>query len=266
MPRDDGPLLQARRRRLRIAHVKLPRLTKDASVTRILLIFCVALLGACVSQPVSRPVTEGAAQAVDAGDSMRFEPEIVAFEQADSVVRRRPGSVVFVGSSSIRLWDSIPDDFPGIATINRGFGGSRVRDSTYFADRIVTPYHPKAIVFYAGDNDLMEGRTPRQVRDDFAAFVAKVREQAPKASIGFIAIKPSPSRADLLPRIREANTLVREYAQQAPGVDYLDVYLPMLDAQGQPRAELFVEDQLHMNASGYAIWTGVVRPWLTGLQ
>jgi len=230
-------------------------------VIRILLIACLALLGACVwhtpapDAPVAVP-----------SDSVRWEPDIAAFEQADSVVRRRPGGVVFVGSSSIRLWDSMADDFPGVATINRGFGGSRVRDSAYYADRIVTPYSPSAIVFYAGDNDLFEGRTLTQVRDDFAAFVGKVHDRLPKARIAFVSIKPSPSRATLLPQIREANALVREFAQQTDGVDYLDVFLPMLDAQGQPREELFVADRLHMNASGYAIWAAVVRPWLAAAQ
>lgn len=232
-------------------------------MTRIALILCVALLGACASH---KPIDSVPSAAVPVADSSQWEADIVAFEQADSVVRRRPGGVVFVGSSSIRMWETMPDDFPGVATINRGFGGSRVRDSTYYADRIVTPYQPRAVVFYAGDNDLQEGRTPQQVRDDFAAFVEKVHAQLPNVTIGFVAIKPSPSRAATLPQIREANALVREYAQKAPGVDYLDVYLPMLDAQGQPRAELFVEDRLHMNASGYAIWAGVVRPWLAGLQ
>ena len=228
---------------------------------RILLIACLALLGACVSHS---SVPDAPAAAVS--DSLQWEPDIAAFEQADSVVRRRPGGVVFVGSSSIRLWDSMADDFPEVATINRGFGGSRVRDSTYYADRIVTPYQPSAIVFYAGDNDLFEGRTPKQVRDDFAAFVDKVREQLPTTRIAFVSIKPSPSRAQLLPQTREANALVRDFANDAPNVDYLDVFLPMLDSQGQPREELFVADRLHMNASGYAIWAGVVRPWLAAAE
>jgi len=228
-------------------------------VTRILLIACLALLGACVSHS---PASDAPVAPAAINDSVQWEPDIAAFEQADSVVRRRPGGVVFVGSSSIRLWDSMADDFPGMATINRGFGGSRVRDSTYYADRIVTPYQPSAIVFYAGDNDLFEGRTPQQVRDDFVAFVDKVRDGLPNARIAFVSIKPSPSRAELLPQIRETNALVRDFAKDAPNVDYLDVFLPMLDAQGEPREELFVADRLHMNASGYAIWAGVVRPWL----
>jgi len=230
-------------------------------VIRILLVSCLALLSACVSHTAAPD-----APAAAVNDSVQFEPDIATFEQADSVVRRRPGGVVFVGSSSIRLWESMGDDFPGVATINRGFGGSRVRDSTYYADRIVTPYQPSAIVFYAGDNDLFEGRTPKQVRDDFAAFVDKVREQLPTTRIAFVSIKPSPSRAQLLPQTREANALVRDFANDAPNVDYLDVFLPMLDSQGQPREELFVADRLHMNASGYAIWAGVVRPWLAAAE
>lgn len=227
---------------------------------RSVLLLSLMLLGACSSL---QPQVDAPAAVVS--DSTKWEPDIVAFEQQDAVVRRMPGGIVFVGSSSIRLWESLHEDFPGVPIINRGFGGSRVRDSTWYADRIVTPYQPRAIVFYAGDNDLFEGRTPQQVRDDFEAFVDKVRASLPEVRIAFIAIKPSPSRATLLPRVREANALVREYAKGVGGVDYLDVFLPMLDAQGHPRPELFVEDQLHLNRSGYAIWAGVVRPWLAGL-
>jgi len=237
---------------------------------RILLPLLLVLLGACASTaPTPEAVTTAAAAPAAAAsatesatDSSRWELDIQAFEREDAVVRRRAGSVVFVGSSSIRYWQSLDTDFPGVASINRGFGGSRVYDSLYYADRIVAPYQPRAVVFYAGDNDLSEGRTPLQVRDDFAAFVERVRAAAPQARIGFISIKPSPSRAALLPQVREANALVRAYAQQAKGVDYLDVYTPMLQASGAPRPELFLDDALHMNRSGYEIWTDVVGAWL----
>lgn len=238
------------------------RIHKERPVIRILLLSCLVFLGACATHSPSASSADVAPPA--AADSTRFEADIAAFEQSDALVRRMPGSVVFVGSSSIRLWDSLYDDFPGVALINRGFGGSRVRDSTYYADRIVTPYQPRAVVFYAGDNDLFEGRTPKQVSDDFAAFVERVREAQPGLPIAFIAIKPSPARVALLPKVREANARIRAFAKDHD-VAYLDVYLPMLDAQGQPREELFVADGLHMNASGYAIWTGLVRPWLSGL-
>lgn len=197
-------------------------------------------------------------------DWARFEPDIAAFEAEDSRVRRMPGAVVFVGSSSFRLWTTLHEDLPGVVAINRGYGGSRVYDSVHYADRIVTPYQPRAVVFYAGDNDLQEGRTPRQVAQDFATFVARVRTAQPKLPIGFVSIKPSPVRAHLLPQVREANVLIREYAA-AHQVAYLDVYTPMLDAQGLPREELFVADRLHMNEKGYAIWARVIGPWLHGL-
>lgn len=219
------------------------------------------LLASCAGVPAAAPAPGSPA----AGDSTMWEADIAAFERADRSIRHAPGAVVFVGSSSIRMWDTLAADFPGVPIINRGFGGSRVRDSTWYADRIVTRYRPGAVAFYAGDNDLVEGRSPHQVRDDFVAFVAEVRRSVPDARIGFIAIKPSPSRQALLPQMRQANRLVRAYAQATPGVDYLDVFTPMLDADGQPRRELFLADMLHMNRLGYEIWIDVVGPWLRAL-
>lgn len=226
-----------------------------------------ATLCACAAAPVNKPADAPApAQVfVDPGDSTQWEPDIVAFEEVDSRVRRRPGGVVFVGSSSIRFWDTLAQDFPGVDTLNRGFGGSRVRDATWYADRIVTPYQPRAVVFYAGDNDLMEGRSVDQVAADFAAFVDKVHAAQPRVRIAFVSIKPSPSRAMLLPQIRQANALVRDYAAAHDDVDYLDVYTPMVNGAGLPRSELFIGDRLHMNAQGYALWATVVRPWLDAL-
>ena len=216
--------------------------------------------------PATAPATAAPAPAAPKApdDWARFEPAIAAFEAEDSRVRRMPGAVVFVGSSSFRLWTTLHQDLPGIVAINRGYGGSRVYDSVHYADRIVTPYQPRAVVFYAGDNDLQEGRTPRQVAQDFAAFVDRVRAAQPKLPVAFVSIKPSPVRAQLLPQVRSANLLIREYAATHQ-VAYLDVYTPMLDAQGQPREELFVADRLHMNEKGYAIWAGVLGPWLRGL-
>jgi len=145
------------------------------------------------------------------------------------------------------------------------FGGSEISDSTYFADRIVAPYHARAIVMYAGDNDLQDGVTPEQVRDDFAAFVRKARSVDPGVPIAFIAIKPSVARALLLPKIRQANALVREYASSQTGVSYLDVFTPMLGSNGGPQSGLFGNDGLHMNRRGYQLWIGVIKPWLDAI-
>jgi len=191
-----------------------------------------------------------------------WEGDIARFQALDTQQPPPRGAVLFVGSSSIRFWDSLATDFPGQKVINRGFGGSEVRDSTWYADRIVIPYAPRLIVFYAGDNDLNAGRTPQQVRDDFVAFVTRVRRDLPDTRIAYISIKPSPSRAQLLPQIAEANGLIREAGKRFSNVDFLDVYTPMLGPDGQPRPELFREDMLHMTPAGYAIWRQVVAPEL----
>ncbi len=195
-------------------------------------------------------------------DHAQWNREIAAFQAADRAQPPAAGAVLFIGSSSIRMWTSLATDFPELRTINRGFGGSEIADSTYFADRIVGPYHPRAIVMYAGDNDLQDGDSPVRVRDDFAAFVRKARSYDPGVPIAFIAIKPSMARKALLPKIREANALVRAYAASQHGVAYLDVFTPMLGQDGLPQPRWFIADGLHMNRQGYALWTGVVTPWL----
>ncbi|HZX70450.1 MAG TPA: SGNH/GDSL hydrolase family protein [Rhodanobacter sp.] len=195
-------------------------------------------------------------------DHAQWKTDIAAFQAEDRVHPPPDGAVLFIGSSSIRFWNTLATDFPGVRTLNRGFGGSEIADATFFADRIVAPYHPRAIVMYAGDNDLQDGDSPAQVRDDFAAFVREARSFDPGVPIAFIAIKPSVARKALLPKIRAANALVREYAAGQQGVAYLDVFTPMLGRDGQPRSQWFLADGLHMNRKGYALWIGVVKHWL----
>jgi lysophospholipase L1-like esterase len=191
-----------------------------------------------------------------------WEPAIEAFEASDRTNPPPQGAVLFIGSSSIEHWKSVAADFPEVKVINRGFGGSELGDSTYYADRIVAPYHPRAIVMYAGDNDLWDGRSPQQVRDEFAAFVTKVRSEDRGVPVAFISIKPSMARKMLLSKINEANTLVRDYAATQKGVTYLDTYTPMLGPDGQPQSKWFVQDGLHMNRSGYELWISIIKPWV----
>ncbi|MEP7044953.1 MAG: SGNH/GDSL hydrolase family protein [Dokdonella sp.] len=192
----------------------------------------------------------------------RWEAEIGQFETADVAHPPKPDGIVFVGSSSIRLWTTLAGDFPNRNTLNRGFGGSKIADSTRYAQRIVTNYRPRLVVLYAGDNDIAEGASAAQVLVDFRDFVAAVRKDMPQRPIVFISIKPSPSRASLMPTMRAANALVSDYARTQKNITYVDVFAPMLDSSGQPRAELFIADGLHMNRAGYALWASILAPRL----
>ena len=186
--------------------------------------------------------------------------DMAAFAKADAATPPPRGGIEFIGSSSIRMWDTLATDFPGQKVFNRGFGGSEVRDSTWYADQIVIPYAPCKVFFYAGDNDLNSGRTPTQVRDDVVAFVQRVHRDLPKTTVEVISIKPSPSRAQLLPAVVEANGLIQAALAKLPNTGFTDVYTPMLGTDGQPRAALFREDMLHMTPEGYAIWREAVAP------
>lgn len=193
-----------------------------------------------------------------------WEADIQRFEQADLTNPPAPGGVLFLGSSSIRMWETLAEDFAGAPVVNRGFGGSEIADSTRFVGRIVVPHRPRLIVLYAGDNDLVNGKTPTQVATDFEAFVARVRRDLPGTRTAFISIKPSPARAALIDAARVANGLIRDTIDRDRRLSYINVFTPMLDADGKPRPELFGEDGLHLNAAGYALWTRLVKPHLSG--
>ena len=210
---------------------------------------------AAPASPESPPAA--IAQALNA-DETRWREAFDAFAEADRTRAPAPGSVLFVGSSSIRLWDDLEGQFDGATIVKRGFGGSRMSDCRQHLARLVLPYKPRLIVVYAGDNDLAEGRSPEQVAADFGAFVDGVRARLPDARIAYLSIKPSPSRQHLLPAVRQANALIAAYSRSTANLDYIDVYSPMLDANGAPRSELFGGDHLHLNSAGYALWKTVI--------
>jgi lysophospholipase L1-like esterase len=192
----------------------------------------------------------------------RWAAAINKFTQADLSNPPPRNGVVFIGSSSIGKWSSLAQDFPGVKAINRGFGGSQLEDSVYYADRIVIPYRPRTVVLYAGDNDLNSGKTPETVHADFKAFVAKIHAALPETRIVFIAIKPSPSRWKLNDKVVRANALIAAECERDQRLAFADIYTPMLNEKGEPRPELFVKDMLHLNAAGYAVWKPVVAPLL----
>lgn len=189
----------------------------------------------------------------------RWEKAIAAFEEQDRKALPPKNGIVFVGSSSIRLW-KLDESFPDLDVINRGFGGSQLADAVHFAERIVLKHEPRLVVLYAGDNDITAGKTPEQVFADFQEFVATVHAKLPETRIVYIPIKPSLKRWSLFDKMQRANDLIAEFCRQDERLASADIVTPMLGDDGKPRPELFAEDGLHLSAKGYELWTSVVTP------
>jgi len=213
------------------------------------------LLAGCAGRTAVQAPLDPVSSTEWATDMARF-----AAEDAASPPPARP--VVFTGSSSVRMWESLERDFPDVTVLNRGFGGSQVRDAVWYAEEVALRYRPRQIVLYAGDNDISEGRTPAQVVADTRAFVARVQSALPGTPVALLGIKPSPSRVHLLETQRETNEALRDWASRQRNLAYIDVFTPMLGADGLPREELFIADRLHMNAAGYALWREIIGPYL----
>lgn len=188
----------------------------------------------------------------------RFGPEIEAFAAADRQSPPKPCGFLFVGSSSIRFWKTLKDDMAPYPVINRGFGGSTVADVNHFFDQVVRPYRPRAIVFYAGENDLAAGKTPAEAAADFTRFLELKAAALGATPVYFITAKPSKLRWEQRGQQAAFNDAVRKIAGQRRDLQVVDVVGPMLK-DGQPR-DIFVADDLHMTPAGYVIWTEVVRP------
>jgi lysophospholipase L1-like esterase len=194
--------------------------------------------------------------------SPSWEKEIAAFEAHDRTNPPPSNAILFIGSSSIRMWTSLENDFPGKRVLNRGFGGSQIIDSVYYADRVVLPCRPRKIILYAGGNDINAGKTPKQVLQDFQLFVESVRPALPRTEITYISIAPNPARWAQIERIREANKLIRNYTRRKRRLSFIDVHSHMLNEQGEPKEGIYLDDNLHMNEQGYQIWKGVIGPTL----
>ena len=191
----------------------------------------------------------------------QWKHDIDALSASDASHPPPQNGELIVGSTSIKNWTpTLASDYPHIPVIDRGFGGSQLADSTRFADRIIVPYHPNVIVLYAGDNDINEGRSATQVIEDFRDFVARVRKDLPRTAIVYITIKPSTSRWTLWPQMHAANEGIAAWAKTQNDVRVVDVASRMLDANGQPRPELLLDDGLHMRRAGYASWSDALKP------
>ncbi len=194
--------------------------------------------------------------------AIRWQKDILAFAKKDAEKAPPENPIVFTGSSSIVKWKSLAEDFPGLPVMNRGFGGSEVFDSFNYAHLTVIKYKPRQVVMYAGGNDINAGKTPQRVFADFKAFVAKVHAALPECRICYISNAPNPKRWSLIDKMIEASRLVEEYTKTDKRLQFINVYPHMLGADGKPKPDIFVEDQLHMNPKGYVIWKAVVGPYL----
>lgn len=234
-----------------------PALRSIALPWTALLAMTLAACAASTPSPRSDP-TAG----LDPVSSPEWAADMARFAAEDAAQPPPERPIVFTGSSSVRMWTSLARDFPEVPVLNRGFGGSQVRDAVWYADEIALRYRPRQIVLYAGDNDTSAGRSPDQVLADTRAFVARVHNVLPGTQIALLGIKPSPARAHLLPVQRATNEALRAWAASQRNVAYIDVFTPMLAADGAPCESLFIADRLHMNADGYALWREIIAPYL----
>lgn len=201
------------------------------------------------------------ALAVAAAES-RWDAELAEFAAADRANPPAGGGVLFVGSSSIRLWKSLSSDFPELRAVNRGFGGSQIADVLEHFEVLVTPHAPRLVVFYAGTNDLAAGKSSAEVAADFEKFCARLHAGWPASRVIFLSIVSAPSRAGLRKAMQETNRLIAEFCARDARRQFVDVNSPLFDAAGNPRGELFQADQLHLASAGYALWRATLAPIL----
>ncbi len=193
-----------------------------------------------------------------------FADEIKEFKKQDGINPPPANAILFVGSSSFRKWTDVSNYFPGYTIINRGFGGSTIPDVIFYAPEIIIPYHPKQVVIYCGDNDLAssDAVTADTVFERFRVLFELIRKGLPGENILFISIKPSPSRIRLKEKMEKANLLIQTYLSLQQHAGFVDVYHKMLNPDGSIMKGIFLEDNLHMNAKGYAIWQKAITPYL----
>jgi len=193
-----------------------------------------------------------------------FANEIAAFKKQDSLSFPGTGKILFVGSSSFAFWKDVQQYFPEYSIINRGFGGSSLTDLIRYAPDVIFPYKPKQIVIYCGENDFAGDTSlyPSQVAQRFFDLFYLIRSRYKKVPIAYISMKPSPSRRHLMARFNVANVMIKNFLKKKKKTDYIDVYKAMLNENGQPKEEIFLADQLHMNAEGYKIWKKIIEPYL----
>ncbi len=193
-----------------------------------------------------------------------FADDIRHFKASDSINPPPQNAILFVGSSSFTKWTDVQEYFPNYTIINRGFGGSCLTDVIRYVDDIVFPYHPKQIVIYCGENDFAyyDTITSAMVNSRFIKLYELIRNKMPGVKITYVSMKPSPSRWQLKDKFIASNEFIRNFLKKQPNTSFVDVWDKLLDKKGQPLPDIFLDDQLHMNSAGYAIWQKAIKPEL----
>ncbi|MBL7873589.1 MAG: G-D-S-L family lipolytic protein [Cyclobacteriaceae bacterium] len=199
---------------------------------------------------------------LSAQDPARFQKEVDNLVNSDSSVHHRK-LILFTGSSSIRFWKSLATDFPNHHTLNRGFGGSEMSDLLFYAEQLVIKHKPKEIFIYEGDNDINSGKSPHEILETADQLLSLIRARLPNhVKVIFISAKPSLARWHLKETYIAYNQQLKAWTNQHKKVSFVDVWTPMLDAQGVVLKDIFMEDGLHLNAKGYKIWADTIREFL----
>lgn len=201
-------------------------------------------------------------------DPLVWESIIQAFEEEDTINPPASDAVLFVGSSSIRFWFRLKEDLSPVPVIQRGFGGAKLRDVIHYADRIICKYRPKAIVLFAGTNDIcgrVNDKSPEQVFGDFKQLAEAIKENLPDTKLFYLPITPTTSRWHVWPKADRANQLIDSYLSTQPNMVYLNTEKIFLDKEGLPREDLLWWDGVHLNRKGYEQWKKIIQPELIRL-
>jgi lysophospholipase L1-like esterase len=200
-----------------------------------------------------------------AQQSFPYWNEVQKFKKQDSVKFPAANQILFIGSSSFTKWTDVQQYFPAYPILNRAFGGSTLLDLILYRYDILYAYQPKQIVIYCGENDFAASDTVtvQTVANRFQLLFQLIRSKYKNIPVAYVSMKPSPSRTLLLPKFIQANQLIKKYLATKNNTAYIDVYSHMLNADGKPMANIFLQDQLHMNATGYAIWKKIIQPYLS---
>ena len=228
--------------------------------TRLLLTLASTLLLLAGSGCTSTPTA--AVELPPLASTNKYAKELMAFEAKDAANPPPKNPIVFTGSSSFRLWTNVTSDFPGLGVVNTGFGGSQLSDVREHFERVILKYQPRQVLLYCGGNDLNAKKSIAEVVGDLKAVVERIHRELPKTQVTYVSIALNPARWTQRGQILQANAAIKKFMAEDRRRAYVDITAVMLDADGEPKPDIFVADKLHMNRKGYELWIPVIRPYL----